>query len=254
MLTLYKTLLAPALLWQGAHLRRTALRLPEAAGPRAGLITGLAADAANNPLRLLFVGDSSAAGVGVDCQREALAHQAASQVAAASGRSVRWTLIARSGANTRDAIDLVRAQAKEAADVVITGLGVNDVTGQVGGRQFIRDYRELLALVAERTGARAAVVSGLPPLHRLPAAPQPLRWYLGQCASRLDRALQALCANQPDRRFVSLGWARASEMARDHFHPGKGQYRYWAERVAEQITSLMRAGSGSGPGQPSASN
>ena len=38
MLLLYKTILAPALLIQGARLRKTALRLPEAAGARSGTL------------------------------------------------------------------------------------------------------------------------------------------------------------------------------------------------------------------------
>jgi lysophospholipase L1-like esterase len=159
MLTLYKVLLAPALVLQGSRLRKTALRLPEAAGDRSGHIHGNGAQ----PLRLLFTGDSSAAGVGVDWQHEALAQQAAQLVAARSGRSVQWTLIAQSGANTRDAIELIKAQANGPADVLISALGVNDVTSQTSARRFVRDYNELLTVVAQRTGARAAVISGLPP-------------------------------------------------------------------------------------------
>jgi lysophospholipase L1-like esterase len=237
MLTLYKAALGPALLLQGSRLRKTALRLPEAAGARHGLIK---ADDPE-PLRLLFVGDSSAAGVGVEWQHEALAHQTAALVAAASARTVEWTLIAQSGATTRDAIELVKAQATERADVVISALGVNDVTSQASARRFISDYKALLGLVADRTGARAAVLSGLPPLHILPAAPQPLRWYLGQCAKRLDAALHELSADHLHLRFVSLAWAKASEMARDKFHPGKGQYRQWAHLVAEQVLSVARS-------------
>ena len=234
MLTLYKTVLAPALLLQGSRLRKTALRLPEAAGERSGLVNGKDPE----PLRLLFIGDSSAAGVGVDWQHEALAHQTAELVAAASARSVQWELIAKSGANTRDAIELVKAHARRRADVVISALGVNDVTSQNNARRFITDYKELLNVVAQRTGASAAVVSGLPPMHILPAAPQPLRWYLGQCAKRLDAALQQFSAGRQNARFVSLAWAKASEMARDRFHPGKGQYKHWAGLVAEQVLSV----------------
>lgn len=238
MLTLYKTLLAPALFFQGRHLRKTALRLPEAAGARSGFIPRAFTD----PLRLLFVGDSSAAGVGVDWQHEALAQQVAETVASESNRSVRWHLIAKSGASTRDAIELVKVHANENADVVISALGVNDVTAQNGSQRFVHDYKELLSVVAQRTGANAAVISGLPPLHRLPAAPQPLRWYLGQCAKRLDVALESFCKSHPNARFVSLTWAKASDMARDKFHPGKSQYKHWSGLVAQQVLCVVRRG------------
>lgn len=239
MLNLYKILLAPALLLQGAHLRKTALRLPEASGERCGTVGAAAGSNPSSPLRLLFVGDSSAAGVGVDWQHEALAQQTAGLVAQATRRSVRWELIARSGVNTREAMALIQAHQPGPADIVICALGVNDVTSQRGARRFIADYTALLALIKRRTGAYAVVISGLPPLHVLPAAPQPLRWYLGQCARRLDRALQTLCAaNKNDTRFVSLAWAEAHEMARDQFHPGKTQYRHWARLVAAHIVLL----------------
>lgn len=246
MLTLYKIVLAPALLLQGSHLRKTALRLPEAAGPRVGSF-GAAGDTATAPLRLLFVGDSSAAGVGVDWQHEAMPHQAAEIVASRLNRPVHWQLLAKSGVNTWEAAGLLRAHERErevelhhSFDIVVTALGVNDVTSQHGASRFISDYAALLQAVRERTGAFRAVVSGLPPLHSLPAAPQPLRWYLGQCASRLDQALQRFCASDANLRFVSLGWAKAHEMAADKFHPGKGLYRQWAERVAEQVVALAR--------------
>ena len=70
--------LAPILLWQGHKVRQRTLRLPEASGARAGILgQGL-------PLRLLLLGDSAAAGVGVSRQEEALAGQLAAQLWAAS--------------------------------------------------------------------------------------------------------------------------------------------------------------------------
>jgi hypothetical protein len=67
--TSLKLLLAPLLIWQGLHVRKHALVLPEPAGPRSGTLGSGA------PLRLLILGDSSAAGVGVAHQSEALSGQ-----------------------------------------------------------------------------------------------------------------------------------------------------------------------------------
>lgn len=234
MLKIYKIALAPALLMQGSQLRKTAIRLPEAGGARSGAFG--AGDAA--PLRLLFVGDSSAAGVGVDWQHEAMPYQAAEIVSSKMNCPVHWQLVAKSGVNTREAGGLLRLHELHPSDIVVTALGVNDVISQHSANRFVSDYTSLLQSVREHTGAFRAVVSGLPPLHILPSAPQPLRWYLGQCASRLDCALQRFCASDINFRFISLGWAKAHEMSVDNFHPGKGQYRQWAEMVAEQVISL----------------
>lgn len=237
MLVIGKILLGPILLLQGKQVRRTALRLPEAAGARSGM-EGASFQGA--PLRLLVVGDSSAAGVGVGHQAEALAQPLARLLSARLERPVVWQLIAKSGVETAEALALLEDEAPQHADVLVTALGVNDVTGQRDAQRFIGDYRRLLDAVRSRAGIKLFVANGLPPMHLLPALPQPLRWYLGQCAFRLDRALQDWLATMPDARYLSLHWGEGGDVARDGFHPGPVQYRSWAGRLAATIATALR--------------
>jgi len=240
MLNLYKAALGPVLLVQAWWLRRTALRLPEAAGPRGG-IEGNCGHA-TTPLRILVVGDSSAAGVGVSTQAEALAQPVAKQLASMTGRCVAWQLVARSGVNTSEALALLARSQLDPADYLITALGTNDVTSQRRPNQFLRDYALLADTLRRRTGAIGLVVTGLPPLRILPAASHPLRWYLGRYAIRLDRALRAWVEQERMARYVSLEWAACPEdMAQDGFHPGPTQYRRWAELVTDQIYTMLEA-------------
>ncbi|MGN6649383.1 SGNH/GDSL hydrolase family protein [Trinickia sp.] len=238
MLTLYKIVLGPVLLAQARWLRATALRLPEAAGPRSGVEGEGRVSAV--PLRLLVVGDSSAAGVGVDEQARALAQPVARLLSAATGRRVAWQLIAKSGVNTGEALALLARSQIEPADYVVTALGTNDVTSQRKPAGFLRDYIALEEYLRERTGAMGMVVTGLPPLRILPAAPHPLRWYLGRYALRLDSALRRWVELHAARRYVSLNWAaNPVEMAVDRYHPGPSQYHRWAELVCEAIVTLI---------------
>lgn len=234
MRTLYKVALAPFLLAQSRKLRATALRLPEPEGNRAGIVAApKSTESSDESLRILVVGDSSAAGVGVEHQQDALAMPLAHLVAQKTGRQVQWHLYAKSGLNTREAHAFLDAQMLPAADLIVVALGVNDVTAQHSAEQFIADYQQLLRMLFNKTCAQKAVISGLPPLHQLPVAPQPLRWYLGQCAKRLDLALQKLCARTANLSYVSLQWAKAEHMARDKFHPGPSQYLQWAALISE---------------------
>lgn len=236
MLMLYKTTLAPALLWQGRQLRRTALRLPEPEGERHGLVPG---DAARGVARILVVGDSSAAGVGVAHQRQALAEPIAQALARRTGCEVHWQLAAQSGLDTVAARAYVRTLHLHRTDVIVCALGVNDVTAQRSARRFVGEYQLLLRELRRRTRARICVLSGVPPMQLLPAAPQPLRWYLGQCARRLDQALQEFCAREGRLRYLPLDWAQGAEMARDGFHPGAAQYARWAEMNADVIARAL---------------
>jgi hypothetical protein len=138
---IYKMMLGPVLLAQGKKMRRTALRLPEAAGQRTGVVL---CEGNKSELKLLFVGDSTMAGVGVEHQIAALAFQVASILAKLLGQRVRWQLVAKSGVNTSQAFEFAKGQELSPADVLVTALGVNDVTSQKTSCQFVADYEALI--------------------------------------------------------------------------------------------------------------
>lgn len=239
LVSFYKITLAPILLAQGRRMRRTALRLPEAAGERSGLIS-----VGDEPsvLSLLFVGDSTMAGVGVSHQTSALPFQVATILANRLARSVRWQLVAKSGLNTSQLLRFTKGQALSPADVLVTALGTNDVTSQRTPGQFVDDYQSLIGALSNQVGASVAVISGLPPIHLTPAAPQPLRWYLGKYAHMLDESLRKWIKPQSRIAYISLQWAsNTNEMAADGYHPGENQYRVWADLVAERIANLLEA-------------
>lgn len=230
MLLAARLALGPVLLHQGRAVRRTALRLPEAAGPRQGL-----AGAGATALRLLVVGDSSAAGVGLPHQSQALAQPLAQALAERLGGAVGWQLVAESGVDARGASRLLAGRDIGPADVVVTVLGVNDVTAQRSGRDYVAAMADLWSQVRRRTGARWAVLSGLPPMQFLTAVPQPLRWYLGRYAAGLDRALSAWAAGA-GLGHCPLQWAEdPALLAPDGFHPGSALYPLWAQRLADLI-------------------
>lgn len=227
-----KLALGPVLLPQARWLKRTALRLPEPVGPREGQV-GEGAPG----LRLLVVGDSSAAGVGVADQAQALALPLATALSDRLGIAVRWQLVAQTGINTADAHALVAQAALQPADVAVTALGVNDVSSQTTAPRFVEQTALLWSQLQERTGARWAVVCGLPPMHMLSAVPRPLRWYLGRYAAWLDAAVRRW-SRQQGLGYCALQWATdPANLARDGFHPGPSLYPEWAQRLAEQIAN-----------------
>lgn len=220
--------LGPLLLLQGRHVRRVTPVLPEPPGPRAGRVgTGPA-------LRLLILGDSAAAGVGAATQDEALAGQL---VQALLPRfDLTWKLIARTGATTQDSLQMLASLEREPFDVVVTSLGVNDVTGGRSPRRWMIDQARLVTLLREEFGAKRILLSALPPMHLFPALPQPLRAYLGAQALRYNAALRAFARTAPGCTWVPLDVKQdRSHMAHDGFHPGPPVYAAWAELLARQI-------------------
>ena len=221
--------LGPVLLAQGRHVRRKVRLLPEPEGLREG-------DSGSGPLlRLLIAGDSAAAGVGAPTQDDALSGHLVSSLAGCL--RVQWKLFAYTGATTADLIRHLQQAPAAEFDVVVTSLGVNDVTGRRSLDDWRRQQGQLVALLQEKYAARHILLSGLPPMHRFPALPQPLRWYVGSRARDFDRALARFAEGRAGSEFVELDYAMMAlaAMAADGFHPGPAVYRRWAQELARRI-------------------
>lgn len=232
-----KVALAPVLLAQGVWTRRRTPRLPEAEGERAGRCGD------GTALRLLIVGDSSAAGVGVATQHSALAGHLTRELAHAGRCRVDWQLVARSGATTAQALQLLQEAGPTPADIAVAVLGVNDVVDQVPVGRALRAREQLTDWLRRETGARHVVHAALPPIHRFPALPQPLRAVMGLDARRLDRALKAWCDTREDASYCWMGVELTAEvMAHDGFHPGEPVYRHCGQALARHIAGSLITG------------
>ena len=231
-----KLLLAPVLVAQAVATRRRALVLPEAGGPRRGR-----AGRGGPVLRLLIAGDSSAAGVGVATQGDALAGHLTRSLNRRTSRPVHWTLHARSGLTTQQVHALLRSDAPDGeADVAVVVSGINDVIDLVPPRRAVQ-HREALAdwLLRER-GVGHVVFAPLPPVHRFPLLPQPLRMVMGDDARRHDEALARWAATRQDVSHLRIAYELSpAAMASDGFHPGEPVYRACGEAIAGHIVQRI---------------
>ncbi|MDE4132368.1 SGNH/GDSL hydrolase family protein [Phaeobacter sp. QD34_3] len=222
--------LLPLLIAQGLTVRRKALRLPEPEGPRQG-------QAGTGPsLRLLIAGDSSAAGVGVAHQDQALAGQLVSRLA--SRWQVHWRLEATTGHATADTLRRLSELPTQSFDIAILALGVNDVTSAVSRGRFTRHQRQLAELLADRFAVRQILACGVPQMEHFPALPQPLAWALGRQAQRLDLGLAELSRQIDGFHHLPFDLPSDPELAaEDGYHPNPKAYALWAERLAQEITT-----------------
>ncbi|EBA13340.1 SGNH/GDSL hydrolase family protein [Roseobacter sp. CCS2] len=223
-----RVLLMPVLLGQAVHVRANYIELPEPTGLRSGTI------GCGPPLRLLIIGDSSALGIGVTTQSDALLGQLTSRLR--DHATISYDLVAKTGAKTADVLTWVDDLPGESYDVVVTALGVNDVTKGVSLRKWLRQQTELVDRLMSQLRQPKVILSGLPPVGQFPLLPHPLRWVLGRQAARFDRYLHALAAQRAD--CVALQFDMGldeSNMSADGFHPGPAVYARWAEEVAQIV-------------------
>ena len=230
-------LLAPVLIRQGARVRQQTPKLPEAAGERSGREG--AADS-ETPLRLLIVGESTAAGVGVAQQRDGLAGRLAAEIARRQRRAVAWEASARTGATAHaTARDLVPA-ASGGHDLVVVVLGVNDALRLRSRRHWCERMTRVLDALEPKLAAHGQILlAGVPDLGSFPALPQPLRAVLGWHARALDGELRSLAARRRRVLHAPLPELRDEAFAEDGFHPNAHSYAHWAQHLAD-IVALPR--------------
>ena len=235
-----KIVLSPLLVAQALATRRRLPQLPEAAGAREGVV-----GRGRVTLRLLIGGDSSAAGVGVATQDEALAGHLTRALAAQTGARVQWRLAARSGLTSAEAVELIDdAAAGFQAHIAVLSLGVNDVIDQVPSRHAVAARERLVNRLRNAHGVQHVVFTPLPPVHRFPGLPQPLRWVAGADARRHDRALarwaaeRAAQCNDVSHVPIDLPLNRGV-MASDGIHPGEPVYRVCGVALAEHIATVV---------------
>lgn len=220
--------LLPILLAQGMYVRRMTPRLNEPIEPRQGTM------GEGRPLRLLILGDSSAAGVGVNTQAEALAGQLVSLLA--QRVQVSWRLMAKTGHTVQDTLTTLKSAPQGTFDVAVVAVGVNDVTSSTTAAQWQERMTNLCQRLEADFKVQSIFLTSIPPMHHFPALPQPLRWYLGKVASSLNQVTRHLTVNIKNWQIVEPSFPLTSEfMAEDGFHPSALAYHLWAKTMASAI-------------------
>ncbi len=205
-------------------------RLPDAALPWEGKLDGA------DPLRLLVIGDSTAAGVGAATQEEALPGSLARELQARTGRGVIWRAVGENGANTREFLDrhLTDALARP-ADLVFVSLGANDALHARSAGAFARDLRTLLETLSDRLPEARILVANLPIFIRFELLPEPLRTTLYRHSRNLERAARRVVAR--DARWMITDRVPPPYgpgfFATDRFHPSASGYADWARWAVE---------------------
>lgn len=223
--------LLPVLVFQGVKVRKNTPRLLEASGDREGII------GQGQQLSLLILGDSAAAGVGVESQSEALS--GAILQALQDEYQILWKLHAKTGDTTEQVIRATQHLAPQQYDVVVTSVGVNDVTKLTSVKSWLKQQQHLFEEIQNRFQPKLIIVTGVPPMQHFPALPNPLAWLLGQYATAMNQQLQQYLAQNNRFKFLHFDMHAFQTMnlpmASDGFHPSKEIYAIWGQQIATLV-------------------
>lgn len=187
------------------------------------------------PIRLAWLGDSTAAGYGVISNQDTPAAQLALGISEAARRPVHVTNVAVVGAESQELPDQLTALGRVRPELAVILIGANDVTARTvpsAAVPYLEDtVRALRALGAE------VVVGTCPDLGTLRPLAQPLRAYARRLSRRMARE-QTVAVVRAGGRTVSLGdllgplfRTSLDYFAEDRFHPSAAGYAEAANAI-----------------------
>lgn len=227
--------LIPALLIQGYHVKKNTLRLPEAIGIRYGKV------GQGKPLSILILGDSAAAGVGVETQSDALLGAVLDELK--QDFEISYQLEAKTGDTTLQVLERTQLLESHNFDVVITSVGVNDVTKLSSPKKWIQQQQNFYKEIENKFTPKLVLVTGVPPMNLFPALPNPLGWLFGQYSSEMNQKLAQFVKSKSNYQLIQFDLAHFKalnlEMAEDGFHPSKEIYQLWAGELVKKIKLLF---------------
>ena len=226
----------------------TAPPLPSGIDACVGCVDG------ETPLRTVWLGDSTAAGVGASLADGVVGRQVARRL----GRAVEVRVLASSGGRVADVVAEQLPRVPADAQVVFLSIGANDATHLTGLDTFSSRFRELLAGVP---ASACLVVLGVPDLGSPPRLAQPLRAVAGWRGRALNRRVRQL-AQGSGATYVDIARATGPAFRRDRslfsadgYHPDDVGYGLWAGAVTSALggPAAWEALGQSGPAERGAS-
>ncbi|WP_139851986.1 SGNH/GDSL hydrolase family protein [Acinetobacter pullicarnis] len=231
LLKISSLVLLPAILIQGYRVKKNTPRLAEPVGDRQGI------HGQGTALSILILGDSAAAGVGVAHQDQALLGALLAELG--DRFKIEYHLHAKTGHTTSRIYKELQQLETKHYDVVITSVGVNDVTQLRDPKEWIEQQQRLYTDIEQYLSPNLVIISGVPPMEQFPALPNPLAWLFGQYAKKMNQLLARFVQSHSHYRLIQSDITEYKklnlEMAEDGFHPSQAIYQLWAQKIASCI-------------------
>lgn len=235
---------AGVLLGQAKQARRT-IPMAQAPPPRCDGVYG--AKLPGQPITMVLLGDSSAAGYGVHRRRETLGALLATGLSRRLQRPVRLHRFAVVGSLSAGLRHQVEAALEQQPDLAVILIGGNDVTNRTPLQIAVGHLSE--AVRALRAAGAEVVVGTCPDLGTIEPIRPPLRWLARRWGRQLAAA-QTVAVVEAGGWTVSLGDLLGPRFAAephrmfawDRFHPSAEGYAVAASVLLPTLLSALGAG------------
>ena len=235
----------PILFLQSKRIKRDFPDLPEATDPQGTTGNGPA-------MNVVFLGESSIAGVGVQTHEQGIAGHMARKLSQLKGKTIHWQVVAKSGYRAiRVRQKLVPKLPEEHIDLIVIGLGGNDTFQTNTPWGWKRDMNDLFESLRQEHPEAVLVLTYMPPVHTFVAFSSLMRFFLGNLTKLFGREMHRHCKGLEgihyDNRVISLkDWIgrypeanKPEDFFCDGVHPSGLTYMVWGEETASFIAESV---------------
>lgn len=236
--------LLPLLYFQGRKVKKSIPELPEADGP-----IGVSGLHTNPEFRVLVLGESTMAGVGVATHNEGFTGTLGDELSKVLDLSVWWKVQAKSGITVgRIKSELLDEVNESEWDMIVVGIGGNDAFKLNNPFRWKTQTRSLIEQLKIKFSNVPIVFTNMPPIKEFPAFTPLMKWTIGNLVELLGEALDDVVAEYDKVYYSSevisiASWSKRFDLPNDtslYFsdgvHPSKLTYQTLARQLVEFIT------------------
>lgn len=240
--------LLPVMYVQSRRIRKSVPKLPEAIGSN-----GVVFRSNSQRMRVVMLGESTFAGVGVETHKDGFGGSLAYHLSEKLRSTIDWAVYARSGYTARKVGErLLPLVEGDKVDMFVIGLGGNDAFEFSSPKSWSKNVEAIISVIGNRFGAVPIVFANMPPVRDFPAFTPLLHRSLGAQVDLLGITLKHIADKYPNVYFdseqivldhwldVSEGALTEADFFSDGVHPSQLTYQTWAEQLSRFIAAKVQ--------------
>lgn len=231
--------------YQGKQIRASVPQLPEAKGIEGQYKSNRRNEKA---LRIISIGESTIAGVGVQTHEEGFTGTFAKELSDLLDVGIIWKVYARSGYTAkRVERKIIPKITENQADLIIVGLGGNDAFTLNRPWKWKTEIHSLIKEIKSKFPEAIIVFCNMPPIKEFPAFTPLIKFTVGNLVEILGEELKRVVKDFQDvvyfgEKITLNGWIDKFQLTvekgaffSDGVHPSKLTYQTWARNIANEV-------------------
>ncbi|MFT4665302.1 MAG: lysophospholipase L1-like esterase [Polaribacter sp.] len=235
--------LLPIMYFQGKKIRSSVPKLDEATG-----ISGTTGQHSTRVLRMVTIGESTVAGVGVATHEEGFTGTLAKTLAEELDATIEWKVYAKSGYTAKRVTYKIIPKIEETdLDLIVIGLGGNDAFKLNSPGLWRSQMQTLIETLQVKFPKAPICFMNMPPIKEFPAFTSLIKFTVGNLVELLGAELEAVVQARKNVFYASEVitldfWIkqlqtnkRPADFFSDGVHPSKFTYQVWGKYFGEYL-------------------